>query len=82
MEMFTTLLLFVVAVVIVVYLILVESTDWIGRAEIIEKRSPRLAEHIPDRYEHAVHHYGLLSPRGQKRALALFFDAFDLQWTM
>lgn len=42
MEMLTTFLLFVVAIVIVAYLILVESTDWIGRAEIIEKRTPRL----------------------------------------
>lgn len=40
--MLTTLPLFLAAIAIIAYAILTEATDWIGRAEIIEKRWPRL----------------------------------------
>src|SRR5579859_3631597 len=42
MEIVTTLSLFLTAGVMVLYVIVTEGTDWIGRAEIIEKRWPRL----------------------------------------
>lgn len=42
MEMFTNAFLLMAAVVIVAYALVTETTDWIGRAEIIENRSPRL----------------------------------------
>jgi hypothetical protein len=32
-----------------------------------------LGEHIPDDYRHAIHHCGLLSPRGKNRTSALIF---------
>jgi hypothetical protein len=32
-----------------------------------------LAEHVPDRYRHGVHHYGVLSPRAKNRSMALIF---------
>jgi hypothetical protein len=32
-----------------------------------------LGEHIPDDHRHAIHHYGLLSPRGKNRTLSLIF---------
>jgi len=33
-----------------------------------------LGEHVLDDYRHAVRHYGVLSPRGKNRALALIFS--------
>jgi hypothetical protein len=42
MEMLTTLFLFVAALAIILYAVLTEGTDWIGRAEIIEQRWPGL----------------------------------------
>src|SRR5258708_5112622 len=42
MEILSNLLLLATAVVIFVYVAITESTDWIGRAEVIEKRWPSL----------------------------------------
>ena len=42
---------------------------WYSRERFVEL----LGEHIPDDYRHAVHHYGLLSPRGRNRTFALIF---------
>jgi hypothetical protein len=42
MELFSSLLLVVTAIALVVYTLLTEGLDWIGRAEIIEKRWPVL----------------------------------------
>jgi hypothetical protein len=42
MELLTTLFLFLAALAIVTYGIITEATDWVGRAEIIEKRWPGL----------------------------------------
>jgi hypothetical protein len=42
MEIFSTALLFIAAVAIIAYTLITETTDWIGRAEIIESRWPRL----------------------------------------
>ncbi len=42
MELFSTVLLIVAAVAIVLYVVITEVTDWVGRTEIIEKRWPRL----------------------------------------
>lgn len=32
-----------------------------------------LSEHMPDHYQHAVRHFGLMSPRGKNRTFALIF---------
>lgn len=42
MQILSSVMLFVVACLFVAYVILTEGTDWIGRAEIIEQRWPRL----------------------------------------
>jgi len=42
MELVSTLLLILSAAAVVVYVVITEATDWIGRAEIIETRWPKL----------------------------------------
>ena len=42
---------------------------WYSRERFVEL----LGEHIPDDHRHAIHHYGLLSPRGKNRTFALIF---------
>jgi hypothetical protein len=42
MEMLSALLLIAVAIALIAYAVITEATDWIGRAEIIEKRWPKL----------------------------------------
>ncbi len=42
---------------------------WYSRERFVDL----LAEHVPEDYRHAVCHYGLLSPRGKNRTLALIF---------
>ena len=38
-----------------------------------------LAEHIPDRYQHSIRHFELLSPRGKNRSNALIFELLGQQ---
>jgi hypothetical protein len=42
MEMLSALLLLLVSVALIAYAVITEATDWIGRAEIIETRWPRV----------------------------------------
>jgi hypothetical protein len=38
-----------------------------------------LAEHVPDRYRHAVRYFGLLAPRSKRRTAAAIFLLLGLQ---
>ena len=42
MELLSSLLLIGAATLLIIYVVLVEGLDWIGRAEIIEEKWPRL----------------------------------------
>jgi hypothetical protein len=49
MEILSSLLLVITAIVLILYFLLTEGLDWIGRAEIIEKRWPILWGAMNDR---------------------------------
>jgi hypothetical protein len=40
---------------------------------LIEDFVATLAEHVPDRYRHAIHYFGLLAPRSKGRIFAALF---------